>query len=64
MVDKSSVVPDTLYRIRVKRTVPYGMSGRVFLTPATDNVVKGKVISTIPDDAIELIEDTEQPQQP
>ena len=62
MVDKSSVVADKLYRVRVKRTVPYGLSGRVFLTPSTDNVVKGKVISNIADDAIEMIEDFEQPQ--
>ena len=62
MVAKSSVEADKLYRVRVKRTVPYGLSGRVFMTPATDNVVKGKVISTIADDAIDMIEDIEQPQ--
>ena len=62
MVDKSSVQPDTLYKLRVKRTVPYGLSGRVFMTPVTDNVVKGKVISALADDVIESIEDHEQPQ--
>jgi hypothetical protein len=62
MVTKSSVQPDTLYKLRVKRSVPYGSSGRVFMTPATDNIVKGKVISTISDDAIDTIEDIVQPE--
>ena len=62
MVTKSSVQPDTLYKLRVTRSVPYGASGRVFLTPITENIVKGKVISTLDDDAIASIEDIEQPQ--
>ena len=62
MVTKSNVEADKLYRLRVKRSVPVGLSGRMFLTPVTDNVVKGKVISGLADEAIESIEDVEQPQ--
>jgi hypothetical protein len=62
MVDKANVEAEKMYRLKVRRTVPYGPSGRTFLTPATENVVKGKVISTIADADIESIEDVVQPQ--
>ena len=61
MVQKNQVDDEKMYLLKVTRAVPYGVSGRNFLTPATENVVKGKVISTIPDDAIETIEDVETP---
>lgn len=57
MVDKASVEDEKLYRVKMTRSVPFGTDGRIFLTPATDNVLKGKVITDIPDDAIESIED-------
>lgn len=61
MVDKSSVDPETMYRVRVRRAVPFGPSGRTILTPATDNVVKGKVITAMADEDIESIDVIETP---
>jgi hypothetical protein len=61
MVAKNQVEADTMYRVRVKRAVPFGPSGRTIMTPATDNVVKGKVISAMADEDIESIEAVEAP---
>jgi hypothetical protein len=48
-----AVEPDQQYRVKVKRPIQIG---RATLTPVTDNVVKGKVLSTLPEDAIEHYE--------
>lgn len=61
MVAKADVEADTMYKLKVTRTVPYGPSGRTFLTPNGENVVKGKVISDLADADIESIEDMPQP---
>jgi hypothetical protein len=55
-VSKSSVEPETMYILKVTRAVTYGASGRAIMTPTSENVVKGKVILEIPDEAIESIE--------
>jgi hypothetical protein len=61
MVAKADVQPDTMYKLKVTRTIPYGPSGRTFLTPASEIMVKGKVISELADADIESIEDADQP---
>jgi hypothetical protein len=61
VVAKNEVDAETMYILKVKRAVVYGPSGRTILTPAQDNVVKGKVISTIADADIESIELVENP---
>lgn len=61
MVAKNQVDAETMYHLKVNRAVPFGVSGRIFLTPDTDNIVKGKVISDIDDADILSIEPVETP---
>jgi hypothetical protein len=61
MVAKADVDAETMYHLKVKRAVVYGPSGRTIITPAQDNIVKGKVISTLNDADIESIEAVEAP---
>jgi hypothetical protein len=42
------------YRVKVNRPMELGATT---LTPTTDNVVKGKVLSTLPEDVVESYEE-------
>jgi hypothetical protein len=54
MVDLSGVDDAKQYKIKVNKAIPYG---RAILTPATENVVKGKVLKTFPEAAVDSIEE-------
>jgi hypothetical protein len=43
------------YRVRLKK--PVRVSEHVVMTPATDNVVKGKVLKTLPEEAVASYEE-------
>jgi hypothetical protein len=55
-------MPDTiddqaLYRIRVKRAIVLDPPiGQVVLSPGSDNVVKGKLLKTLNQDDIDVVE--------
>jgi hypothetical protein len=51
---KKKPVDDKHYRVKVKRPVEIGA---MVLAPTTDNVVKGKVLNSLPDDVVDSYEE-------
>lgn len=52
----SVIDPERLYRVKVRRAVRLGKHGTIVMTPMSENLVRGKVLATIPAEDIESSE--------